>query len=61
MFQLVGDQHRVHRHDYRPQTQHRVERDDELRAVLKVKDHPVALLDTELLLQISGEGVYLTT
>ena len=59
MAQLLGAVHGVHRHHHRIGAQDRVIRDDELRAVLQVQEHAVALRDTAALLQEPGERIRL--
>ena len=59
MAQLLGAVHRIHRHHHRVGAQDGVVGDDELRAVLQVEEHAVALLHAAALLQETGERVRL--
>ncbi len=59
MAQFLGAVHRIHRHDDGVRAQHRVERDDELGAVLEVKQHPVAARHAAAALKEPGERVHL--
>ena len=57
MAQLLGAVHRVHRHHHRIGAQHGVVGDDELRAVLQIKQHALALGDAAALLQEAGKRI----
>ncbi len=56
VLELLGPVHRVDRHHHRVGAQDAVVRGDELRAVLHVEQHAVALADARHLLQPAGHG-----
>ena len=53
--QLLGEVHRVHRHDHGVGAQDGVEADEELRTVLHEQQHAVAALHATALLEIAGK------
>ncbi len=56
VLEFLGPVHRVDRHDHGIRAQDRVVRNDELRAILHIQQHPVALLHAGLLLQPARHG-----
>ena len=55
--QFLAQVHRVDGHHHRIGAQDGIEADDELRAVLHVEQHAVALAHTAHLLQVGGEAL----
>jgi len=53
--QLLGPIHGVDGHHHRVGAQHPEVRDHELRAILQIEQHPVALAHAAALLQVPGE------
>ena len=59
MAQLIGEVHRVHRHDHRIGAQNRIVRDHGLRAVLHEQQHAITFFYAASPLQEASQRVYI--